>query len=271
MTKRYRLTSGALMDGAMREPGYEFDVPDNRVPPVGAVEVESAAFLSGFGNADRPAELKNQPAGVLPGKKTYVDSPARDERPRQKRYRLLGRAEMNGAVREPGYEFSLPEGQLGPHRTVVSSNHGAQIADDLKTTLVDHPLYEEIDEGLAQERDEMHARHTEEIEKIDQVQERNALIQKHAEESAALRERETVANMEARQKREDDQLKERHEAELAGINERKVHPRVVIPAEANEDDLKRRQAAELETMGKKHATEAAAIKKEEAPPLAAAD
>jgi hypothetical protein len=64
------------------------------------------------------------------------------------RYRLLTRAQMHGAVREPGYVFTLAEGELGPHRTVVSSNHGAQITDHMNATqdLVDEPLYEEIKE-----------------------------------------------------------------------------------------------------------------------------
>jgi hypothetical protein len=41
-----------------------------------------------------------------------------------KRYRLLARAQMHGAIREPGYIFTLAEGELGPHRTVVSTNLG---------------------------------------------------------------------------------------------------------------------------------------------------
>lgn len=64
------------------------------------------------------------------------------------RYRLTTRAQMHGAVREPGYVFDLPEGDLGPHRTVIASDHGAQIADHIGASagLVDVPLYEEIKE-----------------------------------------------------------------------------------------------------------------------------
>ena len=61
-----------------------------------------------------------------------------------KRYRLLARAQFQGAVREPGYEFTLAEGEKGPHRTVVASNHGAAIANHKGDELKDEPLYAEI-------------------------------------------------------------------------------------------------------------------------------
>jgi len=69
------------------------------------------------------------------------------------RYRLHTRAVMHGAVREPGYVFELKDGELGPHRTVVASDHGAQISDhDVKQgALKDVPLYEEVKEESAQE------------------------------------------------------------------------------------------------------------------------
>lgn len=41
-----------------------------------------------------------------------------------KRYRLLVRAQMHGAVQEPGYVFTLADGERGPHRTVVATNTG---------------------------------------------------------------------------------------------------------------------------------------------------
>lgn len=63
-------------------------------------------------------------------------------------YRLLARAEMHGAIRDPGYVFTLAEDELGPHRTVVASNHGAQITDHMNAAegMVDEPLYEEVKE-----------------------------------------------------------------------------------------------------------------------------
>ena len=39
-------------------------------------------------------------------------------------YRLLARAQMHGEVRQPGYVFTLAEGERGPHKTAVASNAG---------------------------------------------------------------------------------------------------------------------------------------------------
>lgn len=66
-----------------------------------------------------------------------------------KQYRLTARAEFHGEIRDPGYVFTLGKDELGPHRTVVASNHGAQITDhmgDAKQDLKDVPLYEEVKE-----------------------------------------------------------------------------------------------------------------------------
>lgn len=75
-----------------------------------------------------------------------------------KRYRLTAKAEMHGTVRDPGYVFTLEEGQLGPHRTVVASDHGAAVGghyriggdSDKHDILTDVPLYEELKEESPQ-------------------------------------------------------------------------------------------------------------------------
>lgn len=58
------------------------------------------------------------------------------------RFRLTARAQMHGELREPGYVFTLAEGQVGPHRT-VSASPGVNIADHIgaESTMVDEPLY----------------------------------------------------------------------------------------------------------------------------------
>lgn len=76
-----------------------------------------------------------------------------------KRCRLTARAQIHGAVQQPGYVFWLEEGERGPHRTVVASDHGAETGGDVPgrhvgrnitgvegEKLVDHPLYEEFPE-----------------------------------------------------------------------------------------------------------------------------
>jgi hypothetical protein len=66
-----------------------------------------------------------------------------------KRYRLLARAQMDGEVREPGYVFTLAEGERGPHKTMVASNdRGMALTtpDEYTPMMRDEPLYEEIKE-----------------------------------------------------------------------------------------------------------------------------
>lgn len=88
-----------------------------------------------------------------------------------KLYRLLERAELNGALRDPGYVFSLPLDAAGkeipgPHKTVVASNHGAQIAEHENATqgLTDVPLYVEIKDDPATPQDESIAEISPELE-----------------------------------------------------------------------------------------------------------
>jgi hypothetical protein len=50
--------------------------------------------------------------------------PLTESRAHPRRYRLLARAQLDGAVRDPGYVFTLAEGERGPHKTVVATNTG---------------------------------------------------------------------------------------------------------------------------------------------------
>jgi hypothetical protein len=79
-----------------------------------------------------------------------------------KRYRLLARAQIDGEVRQPGYVFTLADGERGPCRTVVASNIGGMAWRHSKEVspadkewpagwimpdepmMRDEPLYEEI-------------------------------------------------------------------------------------------------------------------------------
>ena len=62
-----------------------------------------------------------------------------------KRYRLTARAEMHGEVRDPGYVFTLEDGQKGPHRTVSPRPDGSVAAvGNAPGQMVDEPLYREL-------------------------------------------------------------------------------------------------------------------------------
>lgn len=97
-----------------------------------------------------------------------------------KRYVLLEKAQMYGALREPGFVFTLAEGEKGPHRTVVASNHGAQIADHMgaeQPSLVDVPLYAEVKDDPATPHNEAEADISPELQAAkDQIRSLEAVI-----------------------------------------------------------------------------------------------
>lgn len=63
-----------------------------------------------------------------------------------KKYRLLAKAQIDGEIREPGYVFTLPDGVLGPHKTVIVKHdlHDAIEGVRILGKYEDTPLYEEI-------------------------------------------------------------------------------------------------------------------------------
>lgn len=113
-----------------------------------------------------------------------------------KRYRLTARAEMFGAIRDPGFEFTLAPGELGPHTAVVASNHGAQITEHMgvEQKLVDMPLYVEVTDPVEPEEKP-------EVEISDE----------HAQDKAV------IADLERQLADKDKQLGEAH-AKLAAVD-----------------------------------------------------
>jgi hypothetical protein len=63
-----------------------------------------------------------------------------------KYFRLTARAQMHGEVREPGYVFTLADGETGPTKTVPEGSRDAQITDHIGGSggLVEVPLYVEV-------------------------------------------------------------------------------------------------------------------------------
>jgi len=64
-----------------------------------------------------------------------------------KKYRLLAQAQIDGALREVGYEFFLAHGQLGPLTAERLSHDRIDVAHDSNRILGKHkdvPLYEEV-------------------------------------------------------------------------------------------------------------------------------
>lgn len=66
-----------------------------------------------------------------------------------KRCRLTAPAQMDGALREPGYEFTLEGDALGPHTTRRVSHDTIDVLQDsnrILGKLVNEPLYEVVEE-----------------------------------------------------------------------------------------------------------------------------
>ena len=63
------------------------------------------------------------------------------------RCRLKEQAFIDGGLRDPGYEFVLPEGVRGPHRAMRKSFDRIDVLRDsnrLLGEMEDEPLYEEV-------------------------------------------------------------------------------------------------------------------------------
>jgi hypothetical protein len=63
------------------------------------------------------------------------------------RIRLLEQAEVDGALREAGYEYDLPDGVKGPHRVERISHDKIEVLNDSNRILGEHkdvPLYEVV-------------------------------------------------------------------------------------------------------------------------------
>ncbi len=66
------------------------------------------------------------------------------------RIRLTAPAMVDGAIREPGYEYDLPEGMRGPHTTKRISHDTIDVGNDsnrILGKLEDVPLFEIIKEA----------------------------------------------------------------------------------------------------------------------------
>jgi len=168
----------------------------------------------------------------------------------------------------------LADGQRGPHRTVVASDHGAsQIAveryhgqDEPDATysrhqnLVDQPLFVVVDEGIEKDREEMRVRHAQERAALEHVPERDALLAKQADEMAAFELRAAETNLSERQKRDDEALKSRQDAETAAFDKRaQAAPAMAAPRETDKKELDQRHKTEQDAQKAKHEAERKAL------------
>jgi hypothetical protein len=187
------------------------------------------------------------------------------------RYRLLERAQIDGAVQEPGYIFTLPPGVRPPYESRHAGHQTMNPVDgsmNLPPMTPDRPMFEPVDEAVEKESADMAARHAKELDELDLTKKREALLKKHAEERAALRVKAADAAAKRRQDEESAWLKERQAAEAKAYKD-KAPVSVPTPTDATEADLKARHAAEAKKLAEDHAAEEKALKEKNAPPAAA--
>ena len=186
------------------------------------------------------------------------------------RIRLLATCQVNGSVHSAGEVITLPDGQRGPHRTVVASNHGAAIGDASAQILIDQPLFVVLDETIENEREEMRVRHAEERNALDHVDDRTVLSRKQGQEAAALEQRAAESELKQRQDNENKGLKDRQAAETAAFDKRAETPALVTaPVELSKEDLDKRHASEAEALEKRHTEEARGLESRKRGPGAA--
>lgn len=181
------------------------------------------------------------------------------------RIRLLARCQINDRLHEVGDVVFLAEGQRGPHRTAVASNHGAQIAGNRYIgdkepdanyglqDIFDEPLYVVLDEGIEQEREAMRVRHAEERAKFDRAPERDDLAAKQAREMADIDLKAQESELKARQQRERDTLERRQSGEAKAFDKRAESTAPMpAPAETDKDTLETRHKVEQDHQQRRH-------------------
>ena len=132
-----RLTARAQMHDALREPGYEFTLADGELGPHKTVVRAHETINVGADNKRNLGQYEDVPLYEV-----FIDGVWS----MPQKCRLLARAEIAGAVRDPGFVFELADGQAGPSRTVVASSDGAN-HDGRSMPTREEKLYEVLDEA----------------------------------------------------------------------------------------------------------------------------
>lgn len=180
------------------------------------------------------------------------------------RIRLLATCQINGTIHHAGEIVEIPEGQRGPHRTVVASGHGAQIAAPryqgdndpdagyVRQPLLDQPLYELVDEDIEREQTEMRERHAAELAELEKTAGRDELLKRQAVERAELHRKRMVSAERQRHEQEAGALEERQRQEMEAFEKREQNRTPgPPPPETDKDALESRHLTEMEDLDRR--------------------
>lgn len=158
----HKLTVPSAICGEHRPVGHIFDVPDGAQPPGSHVQGEAGQLIfRPYAEPLTPHEIDEYHAeqAVLKAEADLTRAQAEEAAlaaqeqpappvPKGQKVRLTAPAFINGALREAGYEFFLPEGEKGPTQAVRTGHERIDMAKDslprLDAEVVDEPLYEVI-------------------------------------------------------------------------------------------------------------------------------
>lgn len=146
--RHFVLTEPATVDGQIRPEGYVFALPDGKEPPVRHVQAAAGACEAvQLTRAATPEEVAAAEEAARTSPPASPESAAEQPEPPGQRYRLLATAEVDGAMREPGYIFRLQDGERGPERAVYEGEDridwdagGERLRGKVKV----EPLYEAV-------------------------------------------------------------------------------------------------------------------------------
>jgi hypothetical protein len=169
----HKLTVPVPIHGEMRPLGYVFDVPAGRMPPGSHAQGEGGACSFRPYSAplnDEEIEIYQAHQASLKAAAEAAAAAAHEAEIARggdhgpgvagKRVRLTAQAYLDGALREPGYEFFLPEGEKGPMRTVRRHHERIDVARDnlrIDAASADEPLFEDVPVPVATPTPEIRA------------------------------------------------------------------------------------------------------------------
>lgn len=157
----HKLLVATSIAGALRGTGFMFDVPEGATPPGSYVHCQNGEVMfRPYAEPCAPHEVAEYEAhqatlqaeaeaDAARAREAAVDAAGQPPAPQPAgtRVRLTAPAFMDGALREPGYEFVLPDGDKGPMHTVRELQERIDLARDgrrLDAVAVDKPLYEVV-------------------------------------------------------------------------------------------------------------------------------
>lgn len=156
----HKLIHPTTIAGEFRAAGFVFDLPEGQTPPGSHAQGQGGEVMfRPYAEPCEPHEVEEYEAhqATLKAEAEAAAAAAHEAevdragnpgpKPAGQRVRLTAQAQVDGALREAGYEFFLPEGEKGPMISIRKSHDRIDVKDDatrLVGEVVDEPAYEVV-------------------------------------------------------------------------------------------------------------------------------